>query len=64
MAIITDATFTWSDPVTLSADEIWQSRGDEIFVTTTSAPVDSDGLSLRKNEALRFSAGSVVRYRK
>lgn len=64
MALVTDVAFDWSDPVILAADEIWQARGNTLFVTTTLAPVASDGLALRDNQALRFSAGAVVRYRK
>ena len=64
MTVITDATFSWSSPVTLNADEIWQSRGSTLFVTTSTSPATNDGLALRENQALRFSAGMVVRYRK
>lgn len=64
MAIITDATLTWSDPVTLGADEIWQSRDNTLYITTTATPDADDGVSLRRNEALHLSAGTVLRYRK
>lgn len=65
MAILSDLTLNWSTtPVTLIGDEIWQARGGAVFVTTTSNPAEGDGLSLIDNKAVRFSAGSVVRYRK
>ena len=64
MALITDAASTWSSPVTLASDEVWQTRSGSVFVTTTANPVTNDGLALHENHAVRFSAGSVVRYRK
>ena len=64
MALITDASTTWSTPITLAADEVWQTRKGSVFVTTTSSPATDDGISLHENHAVRFSAGSIVRYRK
>lgn len=63
MALITDATTQWSDPVTLVQDEIWQARRSDAFVTTTENPDAQDGLRLFENQALRFSAGTKLRYR-
>lgn len=64
MALITDAATTWSAPVTLGTDEVWQTRKGSVFVTTTAAPDAEDGISLQENHAVRFPAGAAVRYRK
>lgn len=64
MALITDAATTWSAPITLTADEIWQTRKGSVFVTTTAAPDAADGLALHELHAVALSAGSDVRYRK
>lgn len=64
MALITDATTAWSSPVTLTQDEVWQTRKGGVFVTTTASPDAEDGLFLREGTGVRFSAGSDVRYRK
>lgn len=63
MALITDATTTWSAPVTLSADELWQARKEGVYLTTTGAPDTNDGLMLREGTAVHLSAGLTVRYR-
>ena len=64
MALITDATTSWSSTITLSTDEIWQARKGSIFVSTTVAPAANDGLALHEFHAVQLSAGSVVSYRK
>lgn len=64
MALITDATNTWSSPITLSADEIWQTRKGAVFVSTGANPDADDGIAVHENHAVRFSAGVAVRYRK
>lgn len=64
MALITDATTGWSAPVTLTSDEIWQTRKGSIFLTTTPSPATDDGISLNEGNAVQFTAGAVVRYRK
>lgn len=64
MSLITDAASTWSAPVTLANDEVWQARKGSVFVTTTASPAAGDGLSLHENHAVRFSAGTAVSYRK
>ena len=64
MALITDATTAWSSPITLTQDEVWQNRRGSVFVTTTGNPASEDGLLLREGVGIRFSAGSIVRYRK
>lgn len=64
MALITDATTAWSSPITLSSDELWQSRKGSVFVTTTANPAIDDGLSLHENHAVRLPAGTAVSYRK
>lgn len=64
MALITDAQTTWSAPVTLTSDEVWQTRRGSVFVTTTASPGPEDGIALHEYHAVRFSSGSAVRYRK
>jgi hypothetical protein len=64
MAIIYSVEFAWSPVVTLSTDEIWQSRGDTIYVSTNPNPAENDGIALRRMEAIRFSAGTQIRYRR
>lgn len=64
MALISDAATTWSTPIVLTADEVWQARRGSVFVTTTSSPDVDDGISLHENHAVRFSAGASVSYRK
>lgn len=64
MALITDAETTWSDPVVLGTDEIWQTRHGSVFITTTSSPNPQDGIGLQENHAVRLPAGASVSYRK
>ncbi|WP_375227276.1 hypothetical protein [Roseobacter sp. S98] len=64
MALITDATETWSAPVTLANDEIWQARWGSTFVSTTSSPAANDGFSLTQGQGVLIRAGLQVRYRK
>lgn len=64
MALITDAATAWSPAITLTSDEIWQTRKGSVFVTTTASPDAEDGIGLHENHAVRFSAGVSVRYRK
>ncbi len=64
MALIVDAANGWSSPVTLSSDEIWQTRKGSVFVTTTASPDAEDGLALHEFHAVQFPAGAEVRYRK
>jgi hypothetical protein len=63
MPLITDATNTWSAPVTLTGDEVWQARREGVFLATTASPGPDDGLLLRDGAAVQFSAGRSVRYR-
>ena len=64
MALISNAGTDWSVPITLTADEVWQTRFGSVFVSTTSSPAGNDGIALPHNHAVRFSAGLTVRYRK
>ena len=64
MSLISDAATSWSAPVTLTSDEIWQTRKGSVFVSTTGSPATDDGLALHEFHAVQFSAGSVVLYRK
>lgn len=64
MALITDAATGWSSPITLSADEIWQTRKGSIFLTTTASPAADDGIQLNEGNAVQLAAGATLRYRK
>lgn len=64
MALITNASTIWSDPVTLASDEIWQARAGSVFLTTTASPGANDGIALTRREGIRLSAGTQLRYRK
>ena len=64
MSLITDATTSWSTPITLTSDEVWQTRDGSVFVTTTASPDANDEISIYETHAVRFSAGLSVRYRK
>ncbi|MEL7114023.1 MAG: hypothetical protein AAGP08_00280 [Pseudomonadota bacterium] len=64
MALITDAATAWSSPITLTQDEVWQTRKGSVFLTTTSNPDARDGMLLREGYGLRLSAGRQVQYRK
>ena len=63
MALIRDASASWSSPVTLQTDEVWQARSGVVFVTTSADPEPEDGLSLVLRDGLRLGAGLTVRYR-
>ena len=64
MALIRDVKNEWSDPVTLTTDEIWQARDGNIFMTTSANPESDDGLSMVMRDGVRLGAGLQVRYRK
>ncbi len=64
MALISDATTGWSAPITLTDDEIWQTRYGSVFLTTTASPVAADGFNLTQGEGVLIRAGRSVRYRK
>ena len=64
MALILDATTAWSSPVTLTEDEVWQTRSGLVHVSTTGSPAADDGLALTEGAAVQFAAGRSVRYRK
>lgn len=64
MALITDAATTWSSPILLNSDEIWQTRKGSVFVSTTPSPDAEDGIGLHENHAIRLPAGASVSYRK
>jgi len=64
MALISDVTTTWSDPLTLTRDEIWQARSGSVFVTTSPDPDPDDGFALVEGRGVLIRAGLNVRYRK
>lgn len=63
MPLITNASNSWSAPVTLSADEIWQARREGVFLSTDAAPGPDDGILLRDGAAVQITSGLSVRYR-
>ena len=64
MSLIKNVANTWSAPVVLTTDEVWQARWGSVFVTTTLSPDPEDGLSLEQGQGVVISAGSQVRFRK
>ncbi|MBT8416396.1 MAG: hypothetical protein KJO42_03070 [Silicimonas sp.] len=64
MALITDAATGWSSPITLTTDEIWQTRKGSVFLTTTATPDPDDGIQLNEGNAVQLASGATVRYRK
>ncbi|SNR66637.1 hypothetical protein [Paracoccus sediminis] len=64
MSLIKNVTNTWSDPVALATDEIWQARWGSVFLTTTANPDPKDGFSLEQGQGVLIGAGTQVRYRK
>jgi hypothetical protein len=64
MALITDAATGWSSPITLTADEIWQTRKGSVFLSTAATPGPDDGLVLNEGNAVQFATGATVSYRK
>lgn len=64
MALITDAALSWSASITLTTDEIWQTRRGSVFVTTSASPAAEDGLALEEGAAVQLPAGATVQYRK
>jgi hypothetical protein len=63
MALITDVSNSWSAPITLTADEIWQARREGVFLSTAATPGPQDGLLLHDGTAVQIGAGRSVRYR-
>lgn len=64
MALIRNITTSWSDAVILANDEVWQTRAGAVFLSTQASPSSDDGIVLTLRKALRFSAGTSLRYRK
>lgn len=64
MALINDVATGWSTPITLTQDEVWQTRQGSVYVSTTSNPGAEDGILLRDGYGLRLAAGRTVYYRK
>lgn len=63
MPMITTMPTTWSAPVTLTADEVWQVRGGPVFVSTDATPDALGGLEMKNGDAVRITSGKAVRYR-
>lgn len=64
MSLIRDIGTDWSDPVTLTKEEIWQARCGSVFLTTTDSPEDDDGLAMVLRNGVQLRSGVTVRYRK
>ena len=64
MTTITDITLSWSEPITLEKDELWQARCGTVFLSTTQNPGHKDGIAVKSGFVLPISGGSTVRYRK
>lgn len=63
MALISNMTGTWSEPVALGSAEIWQVRQGVVYFSTASAPGDDDGIMLTEGQAVELEAGLTVRFR-
>jgi len=63
MAYISDVTATWSSPVTLTANEIWQCSRGSVRVTSEASPAELDGLILTAGHGVQFGNGQVIRYK-
>ena len=64
MTMINDVPSSWSEPVTLTNDEIWQVREGKVYITTTSNPSPDDGFVLLEGEGVLIRANKTVRYRR
>lgn len=64
MALIKNISNNWSDPVVLTADEVWQARWGSVFLTTTASPDPDDGFSLEQGQGVVIRGGARVRFRK
>lgn len=63
MAVISNATPAWSDPVEVTEDEIWQPQGNSFRITSEGAPGEKDGVLLESGQPLPITGGKVVRYK-
>lgn len=63
MPLITNVTTNWSTAVTLTGDEIWQSRRGGVYLATTATPGADDGVLLREGTAIQIASGRSVRVR-
>lgn len=63
MTILT-TTATWSDPVTLAQDEIFQCHEGEVYLTLEADAPDliTDGLRLGRWDSFIAPSGSTVRW--
>jgi hypothetical protein len=60
MALITDATASWSAPATLASDQIWQVRAGSAFLTTTPSADPDDGFRLTEGEGVLIRRGKDI----
>ena len=64
MTTITNVTISWSEPVEIENDELWQVRDGTVCISTTPNPGPKDGIAVKTGYVLPISAGTTVRYRK
>jgi hypothetical protein len=55
-------TSAWQS-VTLTADENWQARGGDIYVTAEATPPAGGGIQLMPGLVYSFTSGTTVYYR-
>lgn len=66
MAVITDATDSWSAGVVLAADEVWQCQEGWVRISVEASPDEDDGILLHgdRGDAVLISSGKTVKYKK
>jgi hypothetical protein len=64
MPLITNATPSWSDPVTITKDEFWQARSGSFLLSTEADPTEGDGVFVSVPFGIELKAGVAVRYRR
>lgn len=60
---ITNIPETWSAPVNVTSDEIWQAVSGSIFITAEASPAAADGIRLDLTGGVRIASGKTVRFR-
>ncbi|SHH18436.1 hypothetical protein SAMN05444003_2361 [Cognatiyoonia sediminum] len=63
MSLLSNLTTSWSSPMVLVDDEVWQAREGSCYLSTDETPSTDDGIVLEQGQALFFSAGMAVHYR-
>ena len=66
MAVYTNASATWSNPLIVSAASILQVKAGAVAVSAETAPAEQDGIELKHNwhsEGFAIPAGTTIRYK-